>query len=105
MRIKSLRRFYMLKTIKNVAPGLLLSAGVAMIAMFLSSLIPGDIIGATVMALLVGMALNPLLKKYTQFDPGVSFSGKMILRIGIVLMGVNMNFSEVMSVGKYSLLS
>lgn len=103
MRIKSLRRFYMLKTIKNVAPGLLLSAGVAMIAMFLSSLIPGDIIGATVMALLVGMALNPLLKKYTQFDPGVSFSGKMILRIGIVLMGVNMNFSEVMSVGKYSL--
>lgn len=93
----------MFKILKNIAPGLLLSACVAMIAIFLSSLIPGDIIGATVMALLVGMALNPLFKKYTQFDPGVSFAGKVVLRIGIVLMGVNMNFSEVLSVGKYSL--
>ena len=93
----------MFKILKNIAPGLLLSACVAMIAIFLSSLIPGDIIGATVMALLVGMALNPLFKKYTQFDPGVSFAVKVVLRIGIVLMGVNMNFSEVLSVGKYSL--
>ena len=47
----------MIKKLNNIVPGLLLSACVAIIAMFLSSLIPGDIIGATVMALLVGMAL------------------------------------------------
>ncbi|MGB4587724.1 MAG: YeiH family protein [Clostridiaceae bacterium] len=87
----------------NIAPGVLLSACVAIIAMFLSSLIPGDIIGATVMALLVGMSLNPILNKYKQFNAGVSYTGKMVLRAGIVLMGVNMNFSEVLSVGKYSL--
>lgn len=87
----------------TIAPGVLLSASVAVIAMFLSSLIPGDIIGATVMSLLVGMALNPLLNKYDRFSKGVSFTGKMILRLGIILMGVNMNFAEVLDVGKYSL--
>ncbi|MDR7855246.1 putative sulfate exporter family transporter [Tissierella sp.] len=67
------------KKIKNFVPGLFFSAGVAIVAMFLSSLIAGDIIGATVMALLVGMALNPILNKYKQFNPGVNFTGKIIL--------------------------
>jgi uncharacterized integral membrane protein (TIGR00698 family) len=93
----------MFKKISNITPGLLLSACVAIVAMFFSSLIPGDIIGATVMALLVGMSLNPVLNKYKKFNSGVSYTGKIILRIGIVLMGVNMNFSEVVNVGKYSL--
>ncbi len=93
----------MFKKLNNIAPGLLLSACVAIVAMFLSSLIPGDIIGATVMALLVGMALNPVLNSYKQFNAGVSYTGKIVLRIGIILMGVNMNFSEVLNVGKYSL--
>ena len=93
----------MFKKLSDIGPGLLLSTFVALIAMFLSSLIPGDIIGATVMALLVGMAFNPVLNRYDGFNAGVSYAGKMILRIGIVLMGVNMNFSEVLDVGKYSL--
>lgn len=93
----------MFEKLNNLAPGMLLSACVAAVAIFLSSLIPGDIIGATVMALLVGMSLNPILNKYRQFNAGVSYTGKMILRAGIVLMGVNMNFTEVLGVGKYSL--
>jgi uncharacterized integral membrane protein (TIGR00698 family) len=93
----------MFKKLKNIAPGLLLSVCVAIIAMFLSSLIPGDIIGTIVMALLVGMALNPILNKYKQFNAGVSYTGKIVLRIGIILMGVNMNFAEVLNVGKYSI--
>lgn len=93
----------MIKKLYNIAPGFLLSTIVAVVAIFLSSLIPGDIIGATVMALLVGMALNPILNKYKQFNTGVNFTGNIILRIGIILMGVNLNFSDVLNVGKYSL--
>ncbi|NLK88193.1 MAG: YeiH family putative sulfate export transporter [Clostridiaceae bacterium] len=93
----------MLMKLKSIAPGVLLSACVAVIAMFLSSLIPGDIIGAAVMALLVGMALNPVLNRFKRFDTGVSYTGNMVLRIGIILMGVNLNFAEVLNVGKYSL--
>ena len=93
----------MFQKLNKLAPGILLSACVAIVAMLLSSFIPGDLIGATVMALLVGMALNPILGRYQQFNAGVSYTAKIILRLGIVLMGVNMNFAEVMDVGKYSL--
>lgn len=93
----------MLEKINKVTPGILFSASVAVLAIFLSSLLPGDIIGATVMAILVGMVFNPLLNKYGQLNKGVNFTSKMILRVGIILMGVNMNFAEVLSVGKYSL--
>ena len=93
----------MLDRTKNLAPGLLLSGFIAIIAIFLSGLIPGDIIGATVMALLLGMAFNPILNKYDIFNSGVAFTSKMILRIGIILMGVNLNFAEVLDVGKYAL--
>lgn len=93
----------MLDRIKDLAPGILLSAAIAIIAIFLSNLIPGEIIGGTVMALLVGMVFNPILNKNKEFKPGVSFSSKMILRIGIILMGVNLNFAEVLDVGKYAL--
>lgn len=55
------------------------------------------------MALLVGMALNPLVSRYQRLDAGVSYAGKMILRIGIILMGVNLNFAQVVNVGKYSM--
>lgn len=92
-----------MKKMKRLLPGILLSAFVAGIATFLSNLIPNDLIGATVMALLVGMALNSLMVKYSQFNEGVNFTGKIILRLGIILMGVNMNFNEVLDVGKYSL--
>ncbi|MFV8252214.1 YeiH family protein [Aerococcus viridans] len=88
---------------KNLIPGLSLSALVAVIAIALSSLLPGDIIGATVMALLVGMALNPFFMKHQQLYSGVTFSSKKILRLGIILMGVNLNFAEVWDVGKYAL--
>lgn len=89
--------------IKEYIPGLLLSAIVALIAIGISNLLPGNIIGATVMALLVGMLFHPILKKDERFKPGVSFTAKMILRLGIILMGVNLNFAEVLDVGKYAL--
>lgn len=91
------------KVLRKILPGLLLSAGVAWIAIWLNNLFPGDIIGATVMALLVGMGLNPILKKFGDLNAGVDFTAKMILRLGIILMGVNLNFAEVLSVGKYAI--
>lgn len=92
-----------MEKVNKIIPGLILSISVAIISIFLSSLLPGDIISATVMALLVGMAFNPILNKFEKFNSGVGFTGKMILRLGIILMGVNMNFTEVLDVGKYSL--
>ncbi|HHT37497.1 MAG: YeiH family protein [Candidatus Wallacebacter cryptica] len=93
----------MLTKVKTTAPGIIVSICAAVMAMYLSSLVPGDVIGAAVMALLVGMALNPLVSKYKQLDKGIGFTGKWILRLGIILMGVNLNFRDVVDVGRYSL--
>lgn len=93
----------MVKKIGDLIPGLLLSVGVALLAIFTSRLLPGNAIGATVMALLIGMLFNPVLNKFEQVQPGVDYTGKMILRIGIILMGVNLNFQEVVNVGSYAL--
>lgn len=92
-----------MKKLGDLLPGLLLSGGVALLAIFTSRLVPGDAIGATVMALLIGMLFNPVLNKFQQVQPGVDYTGKMILRIGIILMGVNLNFQEVVNVGSYAL--
>lgn len=93
----------MLNKIKDLVPGLLFSALIAILAIFLNNFIPGDIIGATVMALLLGMAFNPILDKNKGLNSGVSFSSTIIFRIGIILMGVNLNFAELVDVGRYSL--
>lgn len=93
----------MIKTIHNILPGTIFSGFIALGALLLNSILPGDIIGATVMALLVGMALNPVLNKYGVLNAGVDFTAKMILRLGIILMGVNLNFAEVLSVGSYAI--
>jgi len=93
----------MFKKFSDLIPGIIFSSIIALLATVLSSLIPGDIIGATVMAILVGMAFNPLLKNHQKLNAGVNFSGKYILRLGIILMGFNLNIAEVVNVGKYSL--
>lgn len=89
--------------IKRYFPGMLLCAMVAAVSILLSNLMPGDLIGSTVMALLVGMALNPVVERYGCLQAGISYSGKMVLRMGIILMGVTLSFSQVMEVGRYSL--
>lgn len=92
-----------MKKIGDLIPGILLSIGVALLAIFTSSLLPGNIIGATVMALLIGMLFHPLLNKFDQVQLGVDFTANIILRLGIILMGVNLNFREVVNVGVYAL--
>ena len=90
----------MVRKIGSLIPGILFSCIVAIIAIFLSSLIPGDIIGATVMALLVGMALNPVLNRYEQLNDGVLLS-KMI-SYGYYTYGCQPDLSEVFNVSKYA---
>jgi uncharacterized integral membrane protein (TIGR00698 family) len=92
-----------IEMIRRYVPGMVLCAMVASVSMLLSSFLPGDLIGSTVMALLVGMALNPIVERYGSLQKGITFSGKMVLRLGIILMGVTLSFSQVLDVGRYSL--
>lgn len=76
----------------------------ATLAILINNIIPGDIIGSGVIAILIGMALNPLLGKFVFLKKGINFTSKVVLKAGIVLMGITLSFSQVFNVGKYALL-
>ncbi|WP_230977064.1 YeiH family protein [Proteiniclasticum sediminis] len=88
---------------KNL-PGILLSAGITLLAYLLSPLIPGKILGETLFALLLGMAFNPWVSRQESFDSGTRWTSKIILRAGIILAGITLSFSQVLQAGRYSLI-
>jgi uncharacterized integral membrane protein (TIGR00698 family) len=62
------------------------------------------LISGSVLALMLGMLLNPIIKEISIFNSGINFVSKKILKTGIVLMGLTLSFSQVLSVGGYSLI-
>lgn len=92
-----------MKIIKKYTPGILVTILLTLLAKYLSNFIPMGFISPGVFALLLGMFLNPLFGKYDLFKSGISFVSKEVLRLGIILMGATLSFSQVFEVGKYSL--
>jgi uncharacterized integral membrane protein (TIGR00698 family) len=93
-----------MKTIKKYITGILLTVILTILSTFISDLIPQHLISASVFALIIGMLLNPLISKYEIFSSGIKLSSKQILRVSIILMGLTLGFSQVLSVGGYSLI-
>lgn len=90
--------------IKRNTLGIFFTAILAYISVFISKLMPYNLIGAGVFALLIGMILNPIVSKYKILHKGFEFTSKKILRIAIILMGLGLSFKQVVEVGKFSLI-
>lgn len=82
-------------------PGLVIVALGTLAAGFLS-----DHYGAppTLMALLIGLALN-FLSVDARLTPGLQFASRSLLRWGIVLVGVRVTLAQVVSLGPVALVS
>ena len=93
-----------MKTLKKYTAGVLLAAALAAAANQIGGLIPNGLISGGVFALLIGMAINPLVSKFVFFSPGVKLVSKQVLQLAIVLMGITLSFSQVLAVGRYSLI-
>ena len=90
--------------IVKMLPGIGLSLGIAILALWLESLLPIHVIGASVIAMFIGMALNHFLRKTDVFNSGAKFTSKRILKFAIVLLGLSLNINTIFQVGKMSLL-
>jgi len=90
-----------MKLIKNYTPGIAITIVLAIIAKLIGDIIP---VGGGVFALLIGMAVNPLLAKFDFFKTGIKFVSKQILRLAIILLGFSLSFPQIFQVGKYSLI-
>lgn len=90
--------------ISDYLAGIILTILLALTAKALSSYIPMHLISGSVLALMMGMLLNPIIREISIFNRGINFVSKKILKVGIVLMGLTLSFSQVLSVGGYSLI-
>ena len=84
-------------------PGIILSALIALLAMWLESLLPIHLIGSAVIAMFIGMILNHFLKSTDIFSSGIKFTSKKLLKFAIILLGLSLNITTVLEVGRMSL--
>lgn len=89
--------------ILKLFPGILLSAAIAFFAVWIESLLPIHIIGAAVIAMFIGMILNRFLKGNKLFAGGLKFTSKKLLKFAIILLGLSLNITTILHVGKMSL--
>jgi uncharacterized integral membrane protein (TIGR00698 family) len=80
-------------------PGLTLTGGIALAAFALRQ-IPGmGMFSPMILATVIGMAFHNLVGTPAICRPGVVFSLKKILRLGIILLGFQLMLSQVVAVG------
>lgn len=84
--------------------GIIFAFFLAIASVFISNILPIHLIGPGVIALLLGIGLNPFISKYNILIPGFNYTSKKILRLAIILMGLSLSFNQVLSVGAISLL-
>ena len=85
-------------------PGICSALIIAALAKFIESLIPVPLIGASVIAMFIGMIINHFYKPDKILSPGIKFTSKKILKFAIILLGASLNITTVLTVGKNSLL-
>lgn len=87
------------KTIRTTLPGLLLAAAVA-ISAYLVRQLPGmATFSPLILAIMLGIAFHNLVGTPSAAKPGVAFSLRQLLRIAIVLLGLQLTVTQVIDVG------
>jgi uncharacterized integral membrane protein (TIGR00698 family) len=87
------------KALSSVLPGLLMTSAVA-ISAYLLRAIPGmATFSPLILAILIGSAFHNLVGTPIIAKPGVAFSLRRLLRLGIILLGFQLTISQVIEVG------
>ncbi len=93
----------MLKKMWAVVPGMFLALLIATAARLIEGLMPIHLVGASVIALFIGMIVNQLYKPNDVTKPGISFTSKKVLKFAIILLGASLSIGTILQVGKLSL--
>ncbi len=92
-----------IKSVLTVLPGFLISLTIACVARFIEGLLPIHVIGASVIALFIGMLLNHFWQPQW-LASGLKFTSKKILKFAIILLGASLHVKVILSVGQLSLM-
>ena len=79
--------------------GVLICFAVAAASVLLEKLIPGELLGASIIALFLGTGINSFFHpKWIQ--PALKFTSKKVLKLAIILLGASLSVSTILDVGK-----
>ncbi len=92
-----------LNKVGEIIPGLAISVLIAFVAKTIEGLLPIHIIGASVIALFMGMIINHFWKPKF-LNSGIKFTSKKVLKFAIILLGASLSVRVILSVGKMSLM-
>ena len=88
----------------SVVPGLLIAVAVAAAARLLEGLLRIHLIGASVIALFIGMGINALRKPSALVAGGLKFTCTRVLLLAIILLGAWLSMRVILTVGRLSLV-
>ncbi len=86
----------------TVAPGLIVSAGIALLATLLARFVP--LASASVLAIIIGVAVRQIMGLPDAMAPGVRVATKGVLQLSIILLGTGLSLVQVWTTGTSSLL-
>lgn len=90
--------------LKNKGKGILLCLVIALFAWVLvNSITWMEVIGAPVIAILIGMILTLIIKDKSSVSDGIGFTSKKLLQYAVILLGFGLNLTTIAKVGLASL--
>ena len=81
------------------ALGLAICFVVAGLSVLAEKLIPGELLGASIIALFMGAIINSFFHP-DWIKPALKFTSKKILKVAIILLGASLSVNTIMNVGK-----
>ena len=88
-------------TPRSLAHGLAWTSAVAVVAWLLAQVVP--LLGAPVLAILIGLAASLVRRPPPGAASGIAFSSSVLLRLAIVLLGTGLGLGQILRVGARSL--
>jgi uncharacterized integral membrane protein (TIGR00698 family) len=80
----------------QVAPGLIAAVVLAFAARGLSTIVP---VSTLTIAVLIGIALGNLPIDLSRLRPGLAFAGRVVLRAGVVVLGMRLSLGQIGALG------
>ena len=87
----------------KILPGFAAAVVIALAACWLESLLPIHLIGSAVIAMFLGMLVNHFAPGTGPLAPGLKFTSKKVLKFAIILLGLSLNITTILHVGRLSL--
>ncbi len=83
--------------------GVAICFAVAGLSVWLEHLIPGGVLGASIIALFMGTIINSFFHP-AWLKPALKFTSKRVLKLAIILLGASLSMKVIVSVGKMTFL-